>query len=136
MRGSSSASRSRIAGVASDEPSSTTTISYGRSASAAPARVQNSAARPSSLSIGATTLSRRSSRADMTGRSVEPRYDPNARDARPREHPAAAGRLLRGDPEVLPRHAGAAVGMVDRRAHTAGARDPAAGHLQVVEVDD
>ena len=64
--------------MASDEPSSTTTISYGRSASAAATRVQNSAASPSSLSIGATTLSRRSSRADMAGRSVMPRYDPNA----------------------------------------------------------
>ena len=41
-------------------------------------RAQNSAASPSSLSIGATTLSRRSSRADMCGGSVEPRYDPVA----------------------------------------------------------
>src|SRR3954463_1756665 len=78
MRSSRSAFPSRIAPVASEEPSSTTTISCGRSARAAVVRVQNSAASPSSLSIGATTLSRRSSRADMTGRSVEPRYDPNA----------------------------------------------------------
>ena len=65
MRGSASARSSRIAAVASDEPSSTTTISNGRSPSAAAVRVQNSAASPSSLSIGATTLSRRSSRADI-----------------------------------------------------------------------
>ena len=59
-------------GVASDDPSSTITSSYGRSASEDATRLQNSAASPSSSSIGATTLSRRSSRADMVGGSVEP----------------------------------------------------------------
>ena len=67
MRGSRSASSSRIAAVPSVEPSSTITSSYGSPSSAAAERVQNSAASPSSLSIGATTLRRRSSRADMTG---------------------------------------------------------------------
>ena len=61
-----------MAGVASDDPSSTITSSYGRSASEDATRLQNSAASPSSSSIGATTLSRRSSRADMVGGSVEP----------------------------------------------------------------
>src|SRR5688500_2321760 len=61
-RSSAAAISSRIPPVPSEEPSSTTKSSNGTPSSAEATRAQNSRARPSSSSIGATTLRSRSSR--------------------------------------------------------------------------
>ena len=122
--------------MASDEPSSTTTISNGRSASAAVVASAELGGEPFLVEH----RRHHAEQAQLAGGHDRPEcrapLRSGGRDARPREHPPAAGRLLRGDPQVLPRHGGARVGLVDRRADAAGAGDPAAGHLQVVEVDD
>ena len=125
-----------MVGVASDDPSSTITSSYGRSPSEVATRLQNSAASPSSSSIGATTLSRRSSRADMVGGSVEPPLRSGAVTP-------VLGNILQ--PlidffhwflEFFHDDLGLRLGHVDHRADRAGAGGPAPRHLQVVEVDD
>ena len=125
-----------MAGVASDDPSSTITSSYGRSPSEAATRLQNSAASPSSSSIGATTLSRRSSRADMVGGSVEPPLRSGAVTP-------VLGNILQ--PlidffhwflEFFHDDAGAQWGWSIIALTLLVRGDPAPRHLQVVEVDD